>query len=92
MVTLDPGPPTRQSRRQDAGDLARLLALSASGDTDAFMRFYDLTSPVVYRYVRLVSPDRAAVDDLARDIFLRAWATAASQAASGLSPLAWLLA
>jgi hypothetical protein len=81
-------------------ELADLLAASAAGDVRAFMRFYDATSHVVLALERVravscgvVSAEvRAAAEHATAARFVRAWGSAAEQAASGLSPLAWLLA
>lgn len=70
-----------------------LLTRAAAGDRDAFVRFYDLTIDVVYRYALVVvGGDRPAADALTRGLYLRAWREAGAYAGSGLSPVAWLLA
>lgn len=87
-------PVLRQARKRTSptnGELAHLLRLTAAGDPDAFLRFYDATITMVYGYARLRYDDPAAVDALACSLYLRAWRSAAAYPASGLSVRAWLL-
>jgi hypothetical protein len=80
--------------------LADLLCASATGDVQSFMRFYDATSRFVFALerVRAVSCGigrrevRASAERATQARFVQAWSSAADQAASGLSPLSWLLA
>ncbi|WP_182377670.1 hypothetical protein [Nocardioides sp. WS12] len=75
------------------GDLAGLLARAAAGDVAAFVAFYDHTSPITFRYALACRRgDRDAATDFTRLIYLEAWRTADQHPASGLSPLAWLIA
>jgi RNA polymerase sigma-70 factor (ECF subfamily) len=78
-----------ETRRQH---LADLLTRAAAGDTAAFMRFYDLTSPTAYRVARALTADAPAAEALVCSLYLRAWTHASEHGSSGLSPLAWLLA
>jgi RNA polymerase sigma-70 factor (ECF subfamily) len=82
-----------------ADDLGGLLARSASGDVEAFARFYDATSAQAYtlavarcraRGLKAAAVRRDAAAEVERR-FLLAWRLAAQQPASSCSPLAWLL-
>lgn len=74
-------------------DLAQLLDRAAGGDIAAFLAFYDHTSPITYRYALAGRQgDRDAAASLTRVIYNEAWRTVDQHAASGLSPLAWLIA
>lgn len=84
--------PREGSITGERAHLADLLAFAAGGNTDAFMRFYDLTCAAAYRAARLTCTDRDRAEDLVCALYARAWATAGSYPRSGLSPLAWLLA
>ena len=78
-------------------DLAELLTAAARGNRAAFRRFYDATSSRAFRLelVRAracgVAHPHAVAERATTDRFLRAWQSAPEYAASGLSPLAWLL-
>ncbi|MCZ4499296.1 MAG: sigK [Marmoricola sp.] len=69
-----------------------LLGRAERGDSDAFMQFYDCTSTFVYRVMRTRVASSAVAEKATRALYLDAWERAASYRASGLSPLAWLLA
>jgi DNA-directed RNA polymerase specialized sigma24 family protein len=81
----------RADPSRDQHDLAQLLVLAAAGNTDAFERFYDGTIDVVYRFALVCTADAGAAHGVVRSVYRRAWETAGGHAASGLSPLAWLL-
>lgn len=70
---------------------AELLRLSAAGDADAFMRFYDATCSYAYQWALRRHRDRARAEDALRALYAQAWAHAAEHADSGISPVAWLL-
>lgn len=74
-------------------DLAALLGHAAGGDVAAFLAFYDLTSAITFRYALAgCRGDRDSAVSLTRVLYREAWRTADQQPASGLSPLAWLIA
>jgi hypothetical protein len=83
-----PGPSADARRHHLAG----LLALAADGDAEAFMRFYDLTCATAYRAARAATSDAMAAEAVVCEWYLRAWTEASHHPASGLSPVAWLLA
>lgn len=80
-----------------ADGLAHLLLASARGDREEFRRFYDATSSrafhleLVRARARGAVHPRTAAERATADRFLRAWRAAPEYAASGLSPVAWLL-
>ncbi len=71
--------------------LAGLLRRAASGDTDAFMEFYDHTSAVAYRVVLSRLADPVVADAATQALYVHAWDRAETHADSGLSPMTWLL-
>jgi RNA polymerase sigma-70 factor (ECF subfamily) len=81
-------------------ELADELARAATGDTEAFMRFYDATSGYVYGLALARARSRglraAAAQAFAqREVeawYALAWTRCSEHRASGLSPLAWVLA
>ena len=87
-----PEMPREGSFAGERAHLADLLTFAAGGNTDAFMRFYDLTCAAAYRAARLTCTDRECAEDLVCALYARAWANADRYPRSGLSPLAWLLA
>lgn len=70
---------------------AELLALAARGHHAAFMRFYDETVSTTYALELRRWEDPELAELLTQARYVRAWDRAADFAASGLSPLAWLL-
>lgn len=89
---MAPTMPREGSVTDERAHLADLLTFAAGGNTDAFMRFYDLTCAAAYRAARALSTKPADAEDLVCSLYLRAWRHAAAHPGSGLSPLAWLLA
>jgi RNA polymerase sigma-70 factor (ECF subfamily) len=60
-----------------AADLDALLIRTASGDQDAFSRFYDLTASRVLGLIRRLLIDSAQSEEVAQEVFLEAWQSAA---------------
>jgi len=71
--------------------LAALLERSAAGDVAAFRELYDATCAAVWRLERCRHHDPVAAATAVRRRYRAAWAQAAGQPSSGLSPRAWLL-
>lgn len=95
----------RRDKPVTPDDLALLLRVAAGGDTDAFARFTDATANVAFRLeltraarrrpaLRTIRPGELVeqAGRATRRRYLEAWARCGEHAASGLSPLAWLLA
>jgi RNA polymerase sigma-70 factor (ECF subfamily) len=60
-----------------AVDLDALLVQTASGDQNAFSQFYDLTAARVLGLIRRVLIDAAQSEEVAQEVFLEAWQSAA---------------
>jgi len=84
-----PADPTCATWREYLGDL---LDRSREGDTDSFMQFYDHTCAVAYRLFRSRLASPAAAEEATQALYLDTWRRLDTYRASGLSPLAWLLA
>jgi RNA polymerase sigma-70 factor (ECF subfamily) len=74
-----------------APDLKALLAGAASGDQDAFSRFYDATSAAVYGLALRILRNPAEAEEVALDVFLQVWRDAARYDPRRGSALSWLL-
>lgn len=81
----------RPDRYDDEEHLVELLRRAARKDLTAFMDFYDATCHFVWRLEQRRWHGAELTEVATRRRFAVAWASAASQPGSGLSPLAWLL-
>ncbi len=79
---------------ESASTLAALPALLdriASGDADAFARFYDLTCARVYGMVLRVLRDPGYSEETTQEVFLQVWRSAGSFDPQAGSALSWLI-
>lgn len=73
-------PPPTDLREDDAGSKPsadELLELIADGDQTAFSDFYDLMAPRVLGLIRRVLVDHAQSEEVAQEVFLAVWQSAA---------------
>ncbi len=74
-----------------AAELERLLAETASGDTNAFADLYTRTKGAVYALALSMTGSAQDAEELTHDAYLRVWDYAGSYRPKG-SPMAWILA
>lgn len=73
------------------GTLDHLLAATADGDREAFSALYDQAAPRVFGLIRRLLVDAAQAEEVAQDVFLEAWQTAARFDPERGSAVSWLL-
>ncbi|MBD0693099.1 ECF RNA polymerase sigma factor SigK [Streptomyces sp. CBMA123] len=72
-------------------DLKELLTRVARGDQDAFSRLYDTVAAPVLGLVRRVLRDPAQSEEVAQEVLLEVWRTAARYRAERGEVMAWVL-
>ncbi|MFD5432715.1 sigma-70 family RNA polymerase sigma factor [Kitasatospora sp. NPDC127067] len=72
-------------------DLTELLARVARGDQDAFSRLYDVVAGPVLGLVRRVLRDPAQSEEVAQEVLLEVWRTAARYRAERGEVMPWVL-
>ncbi|WP_232017203.1 ECF RNA polymerase sigma factor SigK [Gordonia insulae] len=75
----------------DVAALPALLDRIASGDSEAFARFYDLTCDRVYGMVLRVLRDPGYSEEATQEVFLQVWRSAGSFDRNAGSALSWLI-
>jgi RNA polymerase sigma-70 factor, ECF subfamily len=68
-----------------------LLRQMASGDGDAFRRFYDRYASLVFTFALRLLGARSDAEDLLQEVFLQVWRQAQSYSPERGSPEAWLI-
>ncbi|MEU4692369.1 ECF RNA polymerase sigma factor SigK [Actinoplanes sp. NPDC023714] len=71
-------------------DAAALLTAVARGDEAAFGKLYDLVAPRVYGLIRRVLRDPAQAEEVAQEVLVEVWRTAARFDPERGSPTAWV--
>ena len=74
-----------------SGTLEALLHATARGDTAAFERLYQATSPKLYGIVLRIVKQREAADDVLQDAYVRIWKHARTQSGPTGSALGWMV-
>lgn len=70
---------------------ARLVALLAEGDEDAFARVYDNYSNLLYGIIVRIVADRREAENLLQDCFVKIWQNAARYNAEKGKLVTWLI-
>ncbi|MFE3454167.1 ECF RNA polymerase sigma factor SigK [Nonomuraea sp. NPDC059194] len=84
----------RESSRSDHGrrpELEVLLGRVARGDRSSFERVYDLVAARVFGMVVRVLRDRAQSEEVAQDVLVEVWRSAARYEPSRGSAMAWVM-
>ncbi|MEX0152150.1 hypothetical protein [Microbacterium sp. LMI1-1-1.1] len=74
----------------DEADLDALLARAATGDCDAFVAFYDATSPRIYAILLRVTGHSSAAGELLEGIYVEAWERMRGRNAPPCPGLEWM--
>lgn len=75
---------------QEAEQVRRLVARAQQGDAEAFGAIYDRYQPEIVRYLAHRTRDADAAEDLAQQVFLKAWQAIPRYEERGLPFKAWL--
>ncbi|NKY46821.1 ECF RNA polymerase sigma factor SigK [Nocardia cerradoensis] len=84
-------PPGGGERAEAQRELATLLAAAATGNRDAFTRFYRATSARVFGLALRILRNRSAAEEVTQEVYLQAWTAAERYDAALASPIGWLM-
>jgi RNA polymerase sigma-70 factor, ECF subfamily len=73
------------------GPAADLVRRMATGDRDAFSRFYDRHAPVVYPLIMRIVRDPADAADVLQEVFWETWRAAGTYDPARGTPEAWIV-
>ncbi|PPG42344.1 RNA polymerase subunit sigma [Pseudoclavibacter sp. RFBA6] len=73
------------------GEIEELLVRTATGSKEAFSTLYDLMAPRVLGLIRRVLVDQAQSEEVAQEVLLEIWQTAASYSPSKGKATTWML-
>ena len=68
-----------------------LIRRMAAGDSEAFARFYDRYSPLIYPLILRIVRDRPDAADVLQDVFWETWRSAGTYDAGRGTPEAWIV-
>ncbi|MBM3714715.1 MAG: hypothetical protein FJW64_03090 [Actinobacteria bacterium] len=74
----------------DEADLDALLVRAATGDCDAFVAFYDATSPRIYAILLRATGQPSLAEELLEGIYVEAWERLRGRSAPPCPGLAWM--
>ena len=72
-------------------ETSALITRIATGDRDAFSRFYDLLAPTAFGLIRRVLRDPEAAAEVLQEVFWQVWREAPQYDSRRGSPEAWLV-
>jgi RNA polymerase sigma-70 factor (ECF subfamily) len=90
-MTSMAAPEPATSATFDASQLSALMARIAAGDHAALAKLYDSTSRTVYGLALRIVAEPASAEEIALDVYLQVWRTAASYSSARGSVNAWLV-
>lgn len=81
-----------EEARPDVGgaDVDALLVRAAAGDCDAFLEFYDVTSPRVYAVLLTLTPSADFASSLLEGIYAEAWERLHGRSAPPCPGMEWM--
>jgi RNA polymerase sigma-70 factor (ECF subfamily) len=82
--------PAASSPAASSEDVARLLGRIASGDQDAFSRFYDAFASSAFSLIRRILRDPAPAEEVLQEVFWQVWQDASQYDPRRGTPQAWL--
>ncbi|MFA5052693.1 MAG: sigma-70 family RNA polymerase sigma factor [Parcubacteria group bacterium] len=71
-------------------DERKLILEAKGGEAEAFGRLYDFYLPAIYRFILLKVGQREEAEDLAHQVFLKAWQNISGFSEKGLPFSSWL--